>query len=168
MDWTSRTGIPHYLDKDDEYNGCFIPGQSIVIGNAWQVLSQPHSRSFNQPQFSHRVMLHDEKDYPDPERFNLERFLKNGLSDLAVRDPATIMSGFGRRWAFYLRCSLPEGYPLLGHVVSACPAAHIGLSTMWIMAASVLSTFDILKPLDEYRMPIEPTMECNSSLMLCA
>ena len=42
-------------------------------------------------------MLHDEKDYPDPERFNLERFLKNGLSDLAVRDPATIMSGFGRR-----------------------------------------------------------------------
>ena len=31
--------MAHCLDKDDEYNGYFIPGQSIVMGNAWWVLS---------------------------------------------------------------------------------------------------------------------------------
>ena len=46
---------------------------------------------------SHRAMLHDEKDYPDMERFNPERFFKDGLPDLTVRDPATIMFDFGRR-----------------------------------------------------------------------
>lgn len=36
------------------------------------------------------------------------------------------------------------------------------------MAASILSTFDILKPLDECGTPIEPTMEYDFSLMLYA
>jgi cytochrome P450 len=45
-------------------------------------------------------MLHDENDYPDPESFKPERYLKNGLPDLTVRDPTTIVFGFGRRWAF--------------------------------------------------------------------
>lgn len=43
-------------------------------------------------------MLHDENDYPNPESFKPERFLKNGLPDMTVRDPATIAFGFGRRW----------------------------------------------------------------------
>ena len=46
-----------------------------------------------------RAMLHDETDYPDPESFKPERFLKNGLPDLTVRDPAAIVFGFGRRCA---------------------------------------------------------------------
>ena len=42
--------MPHCLDKDDEYNGYFIPGQSVVLCNAWQVLSpglivDPHQLS---------------------------------------------------------------------------------------------------------------------------
>ena len=48
-------------------------------------------------------MLHDEKDYPDPESFKPERYLKDGLPDLTVRDPTTIVFGFGRRWGFLLR-----------------------------------------------------------------
>ena len=47
-------------------------------------------------------MLRDENDYPEPESFKPERHLKNGLPDLTVRDPATIMFGFGRRWVFLL------------------------------------------------------------------
>ena len=48
-------------------------------------------------------MLRDENDYPDPESFKPERYLKNDLPDLSVRDPTTIMFGFGRRWVFLLR-----------------------------------------------------------------
>ena len=48
-------------------------------------------------------MLHDENDYPDPESFKPERYLKDGLPDLTVRDPTTIVFGFGRRWGFLLR-----------------------------------------------------------------
>ena len=44
----------------------------------------------------------------------------------------------------------------------------MGLSTVWIMAASILSAFDILKPLDEYGTPIDRTVEYNFSLMLYA
>lgn len=44
----------------------------------------------------------------------------------------------------------------------------MGLSTVWIMAASMLSAFDILKPLDEYGTPIDCTVEYNFSLMLYA
>ena len=47
-----------------------------------------------------RAMLRDENDYPDPESFKPERYLKNGLPDLSVRDPSTIVFGFGRRWVF--------------------------------------------------------------------
>jgi hypothetical protein len=36
------------------------------------------------------------------------------------------------------------------------------------MAASMLSAFDILKPLDEYGTPIDPTVEYDFSLTLYA
>ncbi|KAF8970100.1 cytochrome P450 [Flammula alnicola] len=117
-------GIPHFLEQDDEYNGYFIPGQSIIIGNAW-------------------AMLNDEKDYPDPRSFQPERFLKDGQLDTSVRDPSTIVFGFGRR---------------------ICPGAHIAHSTIWITAASILSTFNISKPLDEKGVVIEPSMEYLSAI----
>lgn len=44
-----------------------------------------------------RAMLHDENIYPEPDKFNPERFLKNGYPDLSVRDPTTLAFGFGRR-----------------------------------------------------------------------
>lgn len=42
-------------------------------------------------------MLHDPEDYPEPERFNPDRFIKNGKIDTEVRDPRTLAFGFGRR-----------------------------------------------------------------------
>lgn len=44
----------------------------------------------------------------------------------------------------------------------------MGLSTVWITAASILSAFDILKPLDEYGTPIDSAVEYNFSLTLYA
>ncbi|KAH9477593.1 Cytochrome P450 monooxygenase 98 [Psilocybe cubensis] len=71
-------GIPHFIEKDDEYKGFHIPKCSVVIANAW-------------------AMLHDEQVYAKPDVFNPDRFLKNGYPDLSVRDPSTIAFGFGRR-----------------------------------------------------------------------
>jgi len=44
----------------------------------------------------------------------------------------------------------------------------MALSTVWVMAASILSTFDILKPLDDDGSAIEPTIEFSSSPVLYA
>lgn len=49
-----------------------------------------------------RSILHNPEDYPDPEAFRPERFLKRMPDgkyklDATVRDPQTIAFGFGRR-----------------------------------------------------------------------
>lgn len=42
-------------------------------------------------------MLRNDEDYPDPEKFVPERFLKDGKPNFDVRDPVTVAFGFGRR-----------------------------------------------------------------------
>ena len=42
-------------------------------------------------------MLHDEKDYADPETFNPGRFLAGG--NVPERDPRELIYDFGRRYA---------------------------------------------------------------------
>lgn len=47
--------------------------------------------------------------YPDPERFNPDRFLKNGRLDPDVRDPMAYAFGFGRRYdAILHRVQVPQ------------------------------------------------------------
>ena len=45
----------------------------------------------------YRAMLNDERDYPQPQIFKPERFLKDRQLDSSVRDPMDIAFGFGRR-----------------------------------------------------------------------
>ena len=47
-------------------------------------------------------MLHNPEDYPDPERFNPDRFIKNGKLNPDVRDPTTVAFGFGRRYVIMI------------------------------------------------------------------
>jgi len=84
------------------------------------------------------AMLNDEQVYPEPHEFKPERFLKNGKLDRSVRDPMDIAFGFGRR---------------------ICPGKHIGHSTLTLTAASVLSTFDLIRKMDENGREIEPKKE---------
>jgi len=88
------------------------------------------------------AMLNDERIYPEPHEFKPERFLKNGKLDSSVRDPMDIAFGFGRR---------------------ICPGKHLAHSALTLAAASVLSTFDLVRKLDENGREIEPKREYTKS-----
>ncbi|EIM83841.1 cytochrome P450 [Stereum hirsutum FP-91666 SS1] len=113
------------LTADDVYKGYHMPAGSVVLVNVWAI-------------------LHDPIEYPEPERFNPDRFLKDGKLNPEVKDPATAAFGFGRR---------------------ICPARHMAMSSMWIAMVSILSCFDIRKAVDEKGVHIEPSGEYTSGIV---
>jgi len=67
-------------------------------------------------------MLHDEATYPEPFKFNPERFMTaDGQFNKNVNDPFHAIFGFGRR---------------------ICPGRFMAASTIWIAVASVIAAFD--------------------------
>ena len=46
-----------------------------------------------------RAMTREENEYLDPDEFNPERFLLDGVPNPKVRDPQKHVFGFGRRYA---------------------------------------------------------------------
>ncbi|KAJ1301794.1 hypothetical protein OPQ81_009022 [Rhizoctonia solani] len=88
--------------RDDTYRGYRIPKGAIVLGNAWAISNNPDI-------------------YPDPDRFNPDRFL-----DPSVPDSPSF--GFGRR---------------------ICPGLHHAESVIFITAAGLLAMFDIRPEEDE-------------------
>ncbi|RDX53493.1 cytochrome P450 [Lentinus brumalis] len=108
--WHNATplGVAHQSVADDEYNGYFIPANTSVFVNQWAI-------------------LHDPDTYPDPDKFIPERYLKDGKPNPDIRDPATILFGFGRR---------------------ICPGRYYADATLFLFVASVLHAFCISPPLD--------------------
>ncbi|KAI0754761.1 cytochrome P450 [Daedaleopsis nitida] len=119
----SPLSIPHVNVSDDEYEGYFIPKDSIVMANVWS-------------------MFHDEDEYPQPDQFIPERFLRDGQPRSDVRDPATLVFGFGRR---------------------ICPGRYYADATLFIYIASILHTLDIAPPVDEQGHPVQ--IEVNTRLI---
>lgn len=71
-------GVGHTTTEDDEYRGWNIPKGSIILANSWAI-------------------MHDERVYPDPWKFNPDRFM-GGKETVGQPDPITSGSfGFGRR-----------------------------------------------------------------------
>ncbi|EKM55856.1 uncharacterized protein PHACADRAFT_256765 [Phanerochaete carnosa HHB-10118-sp] len=118
-------GVPHKLRADDEYNGYYLPAGSIVVGNSWAI-------------------LHDEKTYPNPKKFDPTRFL-TPAGELAKGAPDVEAAfGFGRR---------------------ICPGRYFAMESMWIAMACVLATLNVEKAVDEAGNVIEPSGEYTSGLI---
>ncbi|EKM78860.1 hypothetical protein AGABI1DRAFT_129140 [Agaricus bisporus var. burnettii JB137-S8] len=113
-------GVPHLTTDEDVYDGYYIPKDCIVMSNI-------------------HAMLHDEKIFPDPEKFDPGRFIKNrDMANDDLLNPIDVVFGFGRR---------------------VCPGSHLAISMLEITAASILCLFDILPALDTQGKPIDVVPE---------
>ncbi|KAI1422341.1 cytochrome protein [Xylaria sp. FL1777] len=101
-------GVAHASSEDDvvEYDGktYFIPKDSVILANLWW-------------------FTHDPKHYPDPMRFDPERYIAPNKAP----DPRDYVFGYGRR---------------------ICPGRHFAEFTVWITIAQTLAVFDISKGRD--------------------
>ena len=101
--WHTATplGVPHLSVADDEYDGMFIPVNSIVMVNAWYVVFRFYSTGTAPGMLTRstlRSILHDPKMYTEPDAFIPERYLsQDGKPNQDVRDPGSVIFGFGRR-----------------------------------------------------------------------
>ncbi|KAJ3563355.1 hypothetical protein NP233_g8990 [Leucocoprinus birnbaumii] len=102
---TTPVGVPHRLTQDDTYNGYFLPAGTTIIANAW-------------------AMLHDPTMFPDPERFDPDRWLV----------------GEGRT---------PPPLDPRGPAFGTCPGKDIAENTIWIVIVSMLYCFKLTPGLDE-------------------
>lgn len=104
--------LPHTVKEADEYKGYHIPKDSIIIGNTWAI-------------------TRDESIYPDPERFNPDRFLDPNV-------PPAPAFGFGRR---------------------VCPGNHFAEVTLFLLISSLMYVFDIRRAGDENGDEIVPEVK---------
>lgn len=119
-------GLARQVTKDDEYRGFRIPKGTTILPNVW-------------------LMLHEEAAYPDPSRFNPDRFLdEESNRRLGINEKPVAAFGFGRR---------------------TCPGQWLAFETVWITVATTLATFNISKPLDESGTPVEPDLQYTASLL---
>ncbi|KAF9553213.1 cytochrome P450 [Agrocybe pediades] len=118
--WGAATpvGVPHRLSEDDFYNGYFLPKDSMVMANQW-------------------AMLHDERVYYEPEKFNPDRFMPRE-GHTPEPDPRTIAFGFGRR---------------------SCPGNNLAENTVWLSIVSLLYAFKISPETDEKGVEIPVVVE---------
>ena len=91
-----------------------------------------------------RAILHDEEVYPDPLRFNPDRFMKDGELNPHVRDPRVAAFGFGRR---------------------VCVGRHMAYDSMWMAIVSTLAVFNIEKAKDERGVPITPGEDYHEAFL---
>ena len=92
-----------------------------------------------------RAIMHNPQDFPNPDAFNPDRFLKQTGPDVhdialddSVMDPMDTVFGFGRR---------------------ICPGRFMAYENLWISIACILAVFDILPPLDENETEVMPKVE---------
>ncbi|EMD33935.1 hypothetical protein CERSUDRAFT_107728 [Gelatoporia subvermispora B] len=118
-------GVAHSSMEDDEYEGYLIPKGSVMMPNQWAI-------------------LHNPDDYPEPEAFKPERFMKDGKFNPDIRDPHTAAFGFGRR---------------------ICPGRHFSDATLFINIASILHVFHISPPVNGHGEPEYPEVNITSGLV---
>jgi len=92
------------------------------------------------------AILHDPETYPEPKEFKPERFLNE---DGSVKDDPTLALAFGA-----------------GKRI--CPGRHIVDATLFIVASSVLSVFNVTKAKDENgnEIPVKAEVTVSSGILV--
>ncbi|KZP07622.1 cytochrome P450 [Athelia psychrophila] len=106
-------GMPHSLEQDDTWNGYHIPGGTTVVGNIWAI----HM---------------DAARYPDPTKFNPDRFMVEGKpmswgSGPETKDRDHYAFGWGRRF---------------------CPGSAVAEASIFTAVAHIIWGLDFQPPID--------------------
>ncbi|KAJ3575773.1 hypothetical protein NP233_g871 [Leucocoprinus birnbaumii] len=85
------------------------------------------------------ILRHEQTYGPCTDEFRPERFLDaEGKLNSGIKDPADVIFGFGRR---------------------TCPGSHVALYTVFMMAAHILATFDIVGVMDVHGAVRTPSLD---------
>jgi hypothetical protein len=117
--------------------------------------------------------MHDPEVFDRPFEFIPERYLKDGNIDPAVPDSEYAAFGHGRRYVLSnpLTLSCPKPDSLV--IDRICPGRYFSNDAIFVLASSILATFDISPPKDEAGNPVHlelkfgnhPTAACVSNFM---
>ncbi|GLB39440.1 putative cytochrome p450 [Lyophyllum shimeji] len=126
----ANLALPHKVTQEDEYKGYLIPKDATIVANVWKI-------------------LHDANLYPNPFRFDPERFTSANSTNLKTPfvpsqpDPRAYAFGFGRR---------------------TCPGMNFAETTMLLAMAGILAKFDISLPTHEPLPQVEFTPGITSHI----
>ncbi|ELU43377.1 O-methylsterigmatocystin oxidoreductase [Rhizoctonia solani AG-1 IA] len=119
------TAIPHSCTQEDTYLG--------YLGRCGMIIPKSNPSLF-------RAISNNPQVYPEPSRFNPDRFL-----DPAVPDAPAF--GFGRRWVI-------------------CPGVHFAEATIFMAISTLLAVFDIQPGRDENGNPVIPDARMGPSSLV--
>ena len=89
-----------------------------------------------------RAITHNEELYPDPEKFDPERFI--GKMDSEAARQVDAIFGFGRR---------------------ICLGRAFAEASVWLLMTNIIATMNIKKSIDEMGQPITPSGEYTGSFV---
>ncbi|KJA26057.1 hypothetical protein HYPSUDRAFT_347562 [Hypholoma sublateritium FD-334 SS-4] len=154
---------PHRVIEDDEYEGYRIPAGATIIANTWYALSIISVDFSPAISLLHRAILHDEEVYPEPSKFNPDRFLQNESVSFELQPDPNFSFGYGRRYE--CNSCLSEPILILITLLSICPGRHLAMNSAWIAVVSILATYNISKAVDDNGDIIEPKAEFTDGLV---